>query len=447
MRPRASRISAQKRGDATWQKAAADGEMLYLNKIFPALVGKGVYAHAWLHSETEGSVLMIMKGTSFRLWLNGAQVCRMDQDVSSTMNYKTARLKRGWNRLLLKTIAQRKDNKEACSASTGTCFFQVNLSGADPNEKYTEENILWTAMPPQAGYFSCAQPLVAGDRVIVNADPWFLVCYDKLTGKRLWTTYNGQSECATAEERAKFPELFSEIDPRAKRLKEIAVNFNGTFAERKELFQLYQDLRTLMKKVDKDRYFGTADRQEAGVAGLTSCYDGKFIFTWYADGIAVCHDLDGNRKWIRLENDGPVGKDGSNDEHGYTTSPILIGDCFVVTMKTAIAFDKKTGDTRWKLSYGRQAASLLRREQLRSSQRLTRLPENGIVSTLFEKVFLVPGKGYFATSKCTLEGNRAVVPMFDPGCLYSVSLNCRRIESANTKTSKIKTWACRTEQI
>src|SRR4029077_12823854 len=99
---------------------------------------------------------------------------------------------------------------------------------------------------------------------------------------------------------------------KAKRLKEIAVGFNGTFAERKEMLQLYQDLRKLMKKVDKDRYFGTADRQEAGVAGLASCYDGKFIYTWYADGIAVCHDLDGNRKWINLENDGPVGKDGSN---------------------------------------------------------------------------------------------------------------------------------------
>ena len=70
----------------------------------------------------------------------------------------------------------------------------------------------------------------------------------------------------------------------------------------------------LTKKIDKNRYFGTADRQEAGVAGLTSCSDGKFIYTWYADGIAVCHDLDGNRKWIKLENDGPMGKDGSNDD-------------------------------------------------------------------------------------------------------------------------------------
>src|SRR5262249_38734841 len=161
----------------------------------------------------------------------------------------------------------------------------------------------------------------------VNTDHEFLSCYDKLTGKHLWTTYNGPSECATPEERNAHPELFKDIDPKTQRIKEVALSYQGTVPEQRELTVLTSEVFELLHKVDNKRYAAVAFRQEAGIAGFCSCSDGKQIFTWYASGVAVCHDLDGKRKWITLENEGPSRAD--YDNHGYHISPLLMEGEFV----------------------------------------------------------------------------------------------------------------------
>ncbi len=413
----------QKAGDAAWKKVQADGEMLDLNKVFGSLTGKGVYAHAWLYSPADCAVHVIIKGTAYRILLNGAETLRQDRENPSTVIYKTIRLARGWNRLLVKTIAQRKDNAEVC-APAGTCFVQIALYGGDPTGRYEEQNILWSAQPPQVGRYSCAQPLVVNGRVIVNADPWFLVCYDKMTGKRLWTTFNGQSECATAEERQKFPDQFKDIDSKANRLKELAAAFSGKIADRQEMFTLYADIRKLLQQVDKDKYYWNLTmRQEAGVAGLTSCCDGKYVYTWYADGVAVCHDLDGKRQWITLEAEGSRDKlrKGQPDLHGWQMSPVLAGDCFVAWMHKLIGFDRKTGKVKWTIDGAGDCEGFQMAPPPLNMTWKTAASETGVVY-LPRLGFYMPDAGYFTSARCTRQGNRVFHPGVDTWAICAYDL-------------------------
>ena len=145
----------------------------------------------------------------------------------------------------------------------GSSFFQLEMYGAEPDEKYEETGILWTVEPPQAGMASCFHPVIVGDRLYVTSSPAFLICYDKRTGKRLWMRYNGFEEFITPEERAKFPELFAQIDPKAKRFKELAESFGGSVDERWELEQLHKELTWLLLKVDDKKYAYPSDADEA----------------------------------------------------------------------------------------------------------------------------------------------------------------------------------------
>jgi outer membrane protein assembly factor BamB len=79
-------------------------------------------------------------------------------------------------------------------------FFQVVMWGRSDGETYQSTNILWEAPLPQALRFSCSQPVVVGDRIFVSADPSFVICYDKMTGKRLWIDYCGHYEFVAPEE-------------------------------------------------------------------------------------------------------------------------------------------------------------------------------------------------------------------------------------------------------
>ncbi|MFB3892675.1 MAG: hypothetical protein ACE15C_11700 [Phycisphaerae bacterium] len=337
-------------GELVWKKVASEGELLDATRHFTGLTGKVVYAHAYVHSPAGATLNIRLLALRCKIWLNGKVI--YTHDGRTAHHNDTITLNAGWNRLLVKMAGSPAQDGWDW-VMEGAAAVRLVFWGGGTSEKYDTRGILWSVQVPQAGiHFSCAQPLAVGDRVFVNSDPEFLVCYNKNDGKRLWISYNGFSEFATAQERADHADLFGQIDPKAKRLKELAAAYTGAAGEKKEMNALVADLDKLMAKVDPRRYNSVAHRQEAGRAGLTSCSDGKFIYTWYACGAAVCHDLDGNRKWMTLENEGSRSGEGAGaDMHGMKISPMLAGDELIISMRSMMGLDKATGKLKWKIAY------------------------------------------------------------------------------------------------
>jgi outer membrane protein assembly factor BamB len=63
--------------------------------------------------------------------------------------------------------------------------------------------------------------------------------------------------------------------------------------------------------------------------------------------VTACYDLDGNRRWIRVDRRPAV-------EHGFSSSPLLIDGKFVVFMRDLMAFDAATGKLAWQAPLVRQ---------------------------------------------------------------------------------------------
>lgn len=328
-------------GELQWKPVHVEGSLLYFNQILSGsknLKGNAVYAHTYIYSPRAAAVFMRMKGSSPAVWLNGQLLDKPAGRYSWLVT-----LKAGWNRVLARVLGSRTGG-EYDGTPEGTAYFQLEMYGGEKNEEYEETGILWMVEPPQAGRPSCYHPVVVGDRVYVTSSPAFLICYDKLTGKRLWTRYNGFEEFVTAEEREKFPDLFAKIDPKAKRFKELAESYEGTDEQRAELRGLHGELSNLLSKVDSAKYAQRPTGQEPGLASQPIT-DGKHIYTWSFLGIAACYDLDGNLKWKTLANEGPAYR------HGYMEGPIIVGKEVVVEMHNVIGLDRETGAVKWKIPH------------------------------------------------------------------------------------------------
>ncbi len=173
------------------------------------LKDKAVYAHTYIYSPNASWVFMRLRASKVaRVLLNGEPLGK-----GVHRNTWRVQLKQGWNRLLARVLSTRKGGgSQPDNWSEGAASFNFELYGAEAEETYAETGMLWTVEPPQAGQASYYQPIILGDRIYVTSSPAFLICYDKLTGKRLWLRDNNFYEFITAEERQASPELFAEID-------------------------------------------------------------------------------------------------------------------------------------------------------------------------------------------------------------------------------------------
>ncbi|HUW55000.1 MAG TPA: hypothetical protein VMZ92_00035, partial [Planctomycetota bacterium] len=416
----------EKTAGSEWCKVPSTGSLLNLNLHYEDRSAKVFYAHAWLHAKDGGRLRLRLMGPTCRFRFNGEDVLSLDEKTLHHMD-REVELKKGWNSLLVKVFTtQRKDNwaYPHYNSPPDSGYFQVVMWGRTDGETYQEKNILWSAPLPQAVRFSCAQPLVIGDRVIVNADPSFVICYDKMTGRRLWIDYCGHHEFVTDAERQAHPELFEQIDPKAKRIKEIASSWTGALAEDVEMTGLVGDVARLLKDVDGKKYMGAIPRQEAGWAGLTSCTDGRFVYTWFTNGVVVCHDLDGKRRWMVLDNQ--ERRREVQVSHGYHVSPILTDTEFVVPTNETTAYDRQTGRTLWKMPtkvYGWPPVN--------PSNPMT---AEGVDYVNYEYIGLYkPGVGLFPWSQGTVIGDKAYVQNYE-GTVFTEFI----IPTEITRETKLK---------
>ena len=233
-----------------WKPVHVEGALLDFNRVLRDarnLKDQAVYAHTYIYAPRASWVFMRMRSAAgFKALVNG-------EELGKTSGKGTWRvqLNQGWNRILARVLAtSKKAGFDKDPWPEGASTFQLEMYGAEKDEKYEETNILWTVEPPQAGVSSWYHPVVVGNRIYVTSSPAFLVCYDKMTGKRLWTRYNGFEEFVTDKERDRFPDLFAQIDPKRKRFRELGESYGGSLDERLELGQLHKELTGLLRKVD-----------------------------------------------------------------------------------------------------------------------------------------------------------------------------------------------------
>jgi len=348
----------EKVGDLAWKTALQQREgedfgnvsidWLRLDEDL-AKKGQIVYAHAYLHSETDGKVVFVFDHQGpFKAWVNGKAVYANPKgsvsiwainNISWAMSvYRplpfeiAARrvevdLTKGWNRVLFKMAGS----------------FHLRLTVA-PGTEYEEKNIVWAAKLPDR---SNASPLVVGDRVFVCSEPDELICVSKSDGKILWRRSNSFFDATPEEERARNPVLEGQVPPLAEKLKSAE-----TYAEK---LALRKQITELLLTADKDKYEMKAEGHTishlplAGWSTPTPVSDGTNVFVWHTLGVAACYGLDGNRKWIQrvdlLLRD-PKEKYGP---YRYPCSPLLVGDKLIlgIVYEGMVALNTRDGSHVW----------------------------------------------------------------------------------------------------
>jgi outer membrane protein assembly factor BamB len=186
-------------------------------------------------------------------------------------------------------------------------------------------------------------PILVGDRVFVTSEPADLVCVDKRDGKILWRRTHTIYDAISAEDRARNP-LFKEIEPIAAELAK------GVDADRCTV--LLRQMTEILTKIDKEKYSWTSygHASAMGYATATPVSDGQSVYAFFAPGVVVCYDLDGNRRWIQNVLDLGIAPTKDGKMHWptpNTASPALVGDKLILFKGWFRAFDKRTGKVAW----------------------------------------------------------------------------------------------------
>jgi RNA polymerase sigma-70 factor (ECF subfamily) len=194
-------------------------------------------------------------------------------------------------------------------------------------ENGEKTNIAWETKLP---CYTWSTPVIVGDRIFTRAEPYDLICLNKMTGKLLWIRSHPPFIAVSTEEKKANP-AFNEIEPLMAELQKVNDGFvaqGWTAALYAQKYGLQKKINDLTAKADKKYKFGEDKYVEswAGYTGQTPFSDGQFIYFTSGDGISACYDLEGNKKWAVYE---PL---SLFTEHGHGWSPALFGDKFVVPL-------------------------------------------------------------------------------------------------------------------
>ncbi|HVW02467.1 MAG TPA: PQQ-binding-like beta-propeller repeat protein [Planctomycetaceae bacterium] len=226
----------------------------------------------------------------------------------------------------------------------------------------TTQNVRWsTEMPGRSN----SQPVPAGNRLFVCADPDWLVCVDADNGKVLWQHRNTDSDAVGEElwarveqEREHADDLQRKRDTLELRRQELSKQIKQQpdamelRDERKAVAAKIEALETELKSLTLVARFPKLKTHEiTGYTTATPTTDGRHVWAIFGNSVVVCYDLDGHRQWIKKLPDFP------NSEWGHSTSPLLVGDTLIVIVDAIVGLDAHTGEERWRTRFGQSWGS------------------------------------------------------------------------------------------
>ncbi len=342
-------------GDQHWQvlKAPLDDPMVFGTAKMPFVElateenfvkNRVIYAHAYLFSPRGGPARALVEHCfGLKAWVNGKEVYRHSgrqggldtypglsrlelEQTESNSGAFDCEFKPGWNRLLLKIISSNHDDWKAMN-------FLLRFTES-PMLSYETKNIRWMSELPNR---STSTPIIVADRIFVMAEPDELLCFEKQSGKKLWTTAINYYEALTPEEKAEHAEYAGRIDPLVANLREVT--------DRSKRIQLRHDIQAGLLEIDRTKFEMQTDAHFAGHLGIVGftmaspVSDGRHVYVWNGVGVAACFDLDGKRQWItRVPQIDPI---------AYGSSPGLADGILAVFAGKLFGLDAQTGEVRW----------------------------------------------------------------------------------------------------
>jgi len=386
------------------------------------------YAHTYVYSAIDASFHFRTKALNrAKIFINGELV--MAYDPKRTEGDFTAKLRKGWNRVLLKArndVVPAKQNYY--QGLMGYSSWYVDLGLIPPRPYETEsEGIAW-ATPVPSYHIAC--PLIVGDRVFVMAYPGDLVCVRKSDGKVLWirpTTYWD----VLSDEDKKGNAAFAAVEPLVAEMRQIDTPYveKASLAEDtiKKRASLHQQITAIMGKADR-KYKGEVGHYVAANMP-TPVSDGKNVYVWSELGIATCFDLDGNRKWIRM----PGVRECSV---GRYASPVLADGKFILfdgpghhEQDALVALDARTGEAAWTMPHDPKSEPF----------------SSLIATTLAGEEYVIYGKDLVRArdGKVLLENPPALVchvatPVVAGGVMYGVTCDAGDVIQAKLPTDLAK---------
>ena len=318
----------EKTGDGVWKKATIETAWLDFNQILGKAERSIGCAATNIYSDAGGKFrLNATQLAGFQIVLNG-------KPVPVGYGRYNIDLAKGWNRLLVKVAP----------AETGWAC-TVALQARAPAD-YEGATIAWmTPLPGVTGGFygggtGCGSPILVRDRIYLLSEPHDLICLNKTDGKIIWVRTNSYFDAADDKDK-KHP-TYAEAESMAKRLSDINEALaSGPPLKLDEKVKAESDLYTKMLEIDPVRY-KRSEVPDVGFSGFTPVSDGQFIYLWLGTGVTACYDLDGRRKWIRVDNLPGI-------EHGFSSSPLLVDGKIVVFMRDILAIDAKSGKLAWQI--------------------------------------------------------------------------------------------------
>lgn len=314
------------------------------------------YAHAYVHAGEGGTYAVNMNNRgAIRLWVNGKLASSIENpDLNRT---RQLAFDKGWNRILIRVQPTRRmfsKNRNMWPRNSwyaSVCFYGI------PGSTYETSNLLWaTELPNGYGFGS---PILVGNRLFLQSGHGDLFCVDAESGRILWLRSNIYHDFATDEERRAHPEVFKEVAPLAARLKEINDSFalgrgprlekvkrgHRTAYGHREKEDLEKRICDLMREVDREKYSLPKNQkqdEDLGYGGFNPVSDGKHVFAWFATGVTVCYDLDGNLVWRKLDNRG-----GATGHHGYFWGVSYHDGKLLTFMREFLCRDASDGRLLW----------------------------------------------------------------------------------------------------
>ena len=322
--------AGQAAGAKQWRKVSLDSAYLDFTRLVGKPEDEDVAAFAFTHvfSPTGGKFRVNLTTVGHaRLWINGKPPSAMGSRL-------TIELAKGWNRLLLRVSPGEKD------------WYVVPVLQGQGRCEYQQSGIAWRVALPGAapsfygGGMGGRRAVIVGDRMYLLSEPHDLICIGKSSGKVLWIRRASYFEAASDDEQ-KLP-AYAEAQSLAVKIDAInaaVVAGAASPAQIEEKGKLEASLRKQMKQIDSAKY-ASQPIPDVGFSGFTPATDGRFIFAWFGDGVSACFTLDGERRWIRVDQRPAV-------EHGFSSSPTLVGGKFVVFMRDLLAFDCGDGKPAW----------------------------------------------------------------------------------------------------
>lgn len=334
--------AGDKAGDKTWRLVATNSPNMSITAMVGGMASNQtafLATYIFAPEDCEIPVTGRVAGHRSEDWIRIAVGDKFHDLAGEWRRYKLAR---GWNRLLVKVVST--GNKDANDFTFA--FLPVN-------PRYEVKNVLWATPLPGTGY---GIPTVVGNKVFILADPAYLVCCDKNTGKLIWARSSSIYEAAVFE-KGEFAKNENAKNCAAK-LDDLVKTFAANPVE--DVTRAMNDnwQKILGESKSDPKYaFGGLGGWGGGNCASTVSSDGKNVFVYHGDhGIVASYDLEGNRRWTRFERTGGA-------HHGINATPLLLDDKVIILGKNLfLAYDKETGKELWRTpgsgrSYGSPVAA------------------------------------------------------------------------------------------